>query len=636
MSSNPAPPPDANIFGRLAEALESDWATLARPNQLPPAGGWRIWLILAGRGFGKTRTINEFVRAEVERGTAARIALVAATASDYREVLVEGTCGLLAISPSWNRPTWEPTKRRLTWRNGAIATCFSADEPDRLRGPQHDLAICDELAAWRYPEAFEMLLLGLRMGKNPRVAIATTPRPTKIIRELVAREGKDVAVTRGSTLENAANLAPAYVTLIQDRYRGTRLERQEVFGELLEDVPGALWHRENLELTRVTEAPQMQRIVVAIDPAGSSEEGADMTGIVVAGLGQDGHGYVLDDLSGRYEPTEWARRALGAYHVWKADRIVCETNYGGEMVAATLAAVDPSVPVKTISSSRGKVLRAEPIAAFFEQRRAHIVGSQPELEDQACRFTSDWSRERDGSPDRVDALVFAMTELLLVAPPGGYIRESSLLPRPAADGAVPAPIEVPSDLLCVFASAAVGIGLDPAALGVVFFGVSVDPFRQHELLTILDWDLHQLSPDIIGGWFGGVQKRLNQLAQFSTFGHDGLVIDPGGFGETLYEQGMGRYEVTLLDNQKVITMTLAERALAASGHVQSGRVQITRPAYEQITAYNGTTKNHFLGQVGAFGVGTPPTEIGPLLAAFSNSVLVELHHPRKRRSVHNF
>ncbi|EQD36055.1 Phage DNA Packaging Protein, partial [mine drainage metagenome] len=211
-------------------------------------------MLLAGRGFGKTRTIVEFVRAEVEAGRACRIALLAATSSDCRDVLVSGHSGILNVFPEQSRPTYEPTKRLLTWPNGAIATMYSADEPDRLRGPQFDLAICDELAAWRYPEALDMLLLGLRIGKNPRVAIATTPRATKVIRDLLAREGKDVVVTRGSTLENSENLAPAYVEQIIERYKGTRLERQEIFGEVLEDTPGALWNRDIVEQTRVEDA----------------------------------------------------------------------------------------------------------------------------------------------------------------------------------------------------------------------------------------------------------------------------------------------------------------------------------------------------------------------------------------------
>lgn len=424
----PPEPPSAGFRRSFTEALKTDWRRIARPNQLPPPGDWRIWLLLAGRGFGKTRTIVEFVRAEVEAGRACRIALLAATASDCRDVLVSGHSGILNVFPEQTRPIYEPTKRLLTWPNGAIATMYSADEPDRLRGPQFDLAICDELAAWRYPLALDMLLLGLRIGKNPRVAIATTPRPTKVIRDLLAREGRDVAVTRGSTLENRANLAPAYVEQIIERYRGTRLERQEIFGEVLEDTPGAVWERENLEQTRVAEPPKdLQRIVVAIDPAGSSDEDADETGIVVAGLGAAGHCYVLEDLSGRYTPTEWARRALDAFHVWKADRLIAEKNFGGEMVSATIQAVDASAPVSTITSSRGKVLRAEPVAAFFMQRKAHMVGSHPELEDQMCRFTSDWTRSRDGSPDRVDALVFAVSELMSGLAAGEFFNLRALL-----------------------------------------------------------------------------------------------------------------------------------------------------------------------------------------------------------------
>lgn len=402
-----------NLAGALRTADEGDWRKIARPEQLPPAGDWRVWLILTGRGWGKTRSLVELAGMEARRGAAKRIALVGATAADVRDVLIEGPAGLLEVSPAWCRPVYEPSKRRLTWPNGAIATAFSADEPDRLRGPQNALAICDELAAWTRPEALDMLLLGMRIGKNPRVAIATTPRPTKVIRELLAREGKDVIVTRGSTLENRDNLAPAYVEQILSRYAGTRLERQEIHGQVLEDTPGALWKRDVLDACRVASPPaELTRVVVAIDPAGSSQEGADETGIIVAGVGEHGHGYVLEDLSGRFAPTEWAKRAIEAYHRFKADRIVAESNYGGEMVEATICAVDANVPVKMITSSRGKVLRAEPIAAFFEQRRAHLVGGMPVLEDQMCAFTSDWSRSRDGSPDRVDATVFALADLM--------------------------------------------------------------------------------------------------------------------------------------------------------------------------------------------------------------------------------
>lgn len=422
----------SDFFGGLADSLRnaevSDWSRIARPNQLPPPGDWRIWLLLAGRGFGKTRTVNEFVRGEVEAGRARRIALVAATSSDVRDVLVTGHSGILAISPDWNRPTYEPSKRLLTWPNGAIATMYSADEPDRLRGPQFDLAAVDELAAWKYPSALDMLLLGLRIGRNPRVAVATTPRPTRIIRELIAREGKDVVVTRGSTLENAANLAPAYVEQIIERYKGTRLERQEIFGEILLDVPGALFTLETLEQTRVLSAPQdLERVVIGVDPAGSSEVGADETGIIVAARGRDGNGYVVADLSGVMTPLDWARAAVNAYHEHRADLIVAERNFGGEMVSANIASVDPNVPVKLVTSSRGKVLRAEPVASLFAQRRAHLVGSHPALEDQACRFTADWDRGRDGSPDRIDAMVFALAELVIAPAAGNFFDVHALL-----------------------------------------------------------------------------------------------------------------------------------------------------------------------------------------------------------------
>lgn len=407
-----------SIFGSLAGVLkqQSDrsWRRTARANQLPPPGTWSIWLLVAGRGFGKTRTLCEFVRAEVERGAAGRIAFVAATAADARDVLTEGPSGILAISPEFNRPIYEPSKRRITWPSGAVATLFSADEADRLRGPQHDLAICDELAAWRYPEAWDMLMMGLRMGANPRCAVATTPRPVKLLRQLMAREGKDVVVTRGKTFDNRDNLAPQFISQIITRYEGTRLGRQELDGEILDDMPGALWTRALLDETRVEDAPQeLRRVVVAVDPAGSTAEGADETGIVVAGIDNRFHGYVLADHSGRYTPTEWASMAIRAYHTHRADRVIVEKNFGGEMVAATITSIDGSIPITEVSSSRGKVLRAEPISALFEQKRIHIVGANRELEDQMCAFSSDWDRSRDGSPDRVDALVFALTDLMM-------------------------------------------------------------------------------------------------------------------------------------------------------------------------------------------------------------------------------
>ena len=410
---------DPAILHQIAHALENDWSLHARANQLPPPGDWTIWMLLAGRGFGKTRAGAEFVRAEVEAGRARRVALVTATAADGRDVVVEGESGLLAISSPWCRPLYEPSKRRLSWPNGAIGTLYSAEEGDRLRGPQHDLAWADELAAWADPAAWDQLMFGLRLGRHPRAVVTTTPRPVKIIRDLLAREGQDVVVSRGSSYENRANLAPAFFAEIVRRYQGTRLGRQELEAEVLDDVPGALWTRDWIERGRVEQAPDLCRVVVAIDPAVTSGEEADETGIVVAGVSSDQRVYVLADLSGRMAPHEWARAAIGAYHRYKADCIVAEVNNGGEMVEAVLRQIDPNVAYRAVHASRGKVTRAEPCAALYEQGRAHHVGAFPQLEDQMCALTSDFDRKRAGySPDRADALVWAITTLVVEATPG--------------------------------------------------------------------------------------------------------------------------------------------------------------------------------------------------------------------------
>ncbi len=403
-----------NLATRLADALERDWSSKARPNQLLPTGDWWLWMILAGRGWGKTRTGSEAVRQWVEAGKAKRIALIGATAADVRDVMVEGESGILSVSPNWNRPEYEPSKRRLTWSNGCIATTFSADEPDRLRGPQHDHAWADELGAWRYPDAcWDMLQLGLRAGKHPRVIVTSTPRPTKLIRGLVAREGQGVIITKGSTYENRANLAQPFFDAIAARYEGTRIGRQELEAEILTDVAGALWQLDWIDRDRVLAAPDLRRIVVAIDPAVSTNEGSDETGIIVAGVGRDGHGYIIDDCSGRFAPHEWAARAIEAYHSHKADRIVAEVNQGGQMVEATIRVQAPKVAFKAVHASRGKVVRAEPVSALYEQKKVHHVAHLAQLEDQLCSFTSDYDRGRGGSPDRLDALVWALTELML-------------------------------------------------------------------------------------------------------------------------------------------------------------------------------------------------------------------------------
>lgn len=390
-----------------AQALWYTWEFWARPEQLAPAGSWYTWLILAGRGWGKTRSGVEYVRGKVERGEWRRVALVASTAADARDVIVEGESGFLATAPPNFRPVYEPSKRRLTWPNGAIATTYSAEKPDTLRGPQHDGALADELAKWRYEEAWDQLLLGLRLGEDPRVVVMTTPRPTKIIKDLF--KDSTTAVSGGSTYQNVANLAPAFTRKIISKYQGTRLGRQELYAEILGDNPGALWTRDTLEENRVTRIPEMKRIVVAIDPAATSGEDADDTGIVVAGLGRDGHGYVLDDLSVHVSPNEWAKQAISAYHKYQADRIVAEINNGGEMVETTIRTVERHIPYRALHASRGKQTRAEPVAALYEQHRVHHLGMFSQLEDQLC----EWVPGEAESPDRLDALVWAITELML-------------------------------------------------------------------------------------------------------------------------------------------------------------------------------------------------------------------------------
>lgn len=400
-----------------AEILAHEWAFWARPAQLAPSGDWTTWLILAGRGFGKTRTSVEWAREQAEAMPGSRGALVGRTAADTRDVLVEGESGILAISPPWFRPTYEPSKRRLTWPNGSVATLYSADKPDLLRGPQHHWAVVDELAAWRYAEAWDQLQFGLRLGKRPRVVVATTPRPTKIIKELV--KARTTVVTRGSTYDNAANLAPTFLTQIVSRYEGTRLGRQELMAEILEDVPGALWTRDVLDAGRAKAAPTtLVRVVVGVDPAITADDDSNETGVIVAGIDERGHVYVLEDGSLRASPAAWAKRVVQLYDRHRADRVVAEVNQGGAMVEHTIATAarmmgehgeraGRSVPYRAVRATRGKYVRAEPVSALYEQGKVHHVGMLPELEDQLCTWVPG-----DDSPDRLDALVWAVTDLL--------------------------------------------------------------------------------------------------------------------------------------------------------------------------------------------------------------------------------
>ena len=400
-----------------AAHLLHDWGFWARPEQHPPETRWETWLVLAGRGFGKTRTGAEWVRAEAESGRRRRIALVGPTLRDVRKTMVEGEAGVVSISPPWFRPLYVKTAQRLVWPNGVVADLYSAERPERLRGPSHDAAWADELAAWTHlEETWDNLELTLRGGSDPKRVVTTTPKPRQGLKRLIA--DPTTYVTRGSTSANAANLAKGYITRLERRYAGTRLGRQELNAEMLEDAEGALWSLKRLDQLRVAAPPDLVRVVVAVDPAVSTGPRSAETGIVVAGLGADGLGYVLADRSGRFRPEEWAGRAISAFRAHRADRIVGEVNNGGDLVEATLRAVDASLPFRAVSASRGKRIRAEPVAALYEQNRVRHVGSLPRLEDQMVGWQPG---DEAASPDRVDALVWAFTDLMLGAPSFFYV-----------------------------------------------------------------------------------------------------------------------------------------------------------------------------------------------------------------------
>ncbi len=400
----------SGLSGLSAQMASYHWPLWARDSQLPPPEPWNIWLLMAGRGFGKTRTGAEWVRSRVESGRAGRIALIARTAADARDVMIEGDSGLLSVCPPWRRPRFESTKRRLTWPNGAFALTFSSHEPDQLRGPQFDSAWCDELASWDHArETWDNLSFGLRLGDRPQCVVTTTPKPMDVLRDLLARE--DVKITRGSSYENSAFLASAFIEGIRRRYEGSRTGRQEIYAELLEEAEGALWRREWIDSARVADAPPLARVFVAIDPAMTSRPESAETGIVVAGRDDDGDGYILADGSGRMSPDRWARRALELFERFRADRVIGEVNNGGDLVRHTLriAAEDGALPYRAVHASRGKYARAEPVAALYEQGRVHHVGTFPQLEDQMCS----WEPTSRQSPDRADALVWALTELMV-------------------------------------------------------------------------------------------------------------------------------------------------------------------------------------------------------------------------------
>lgn len=412
-----------SLPGSLPSNLLDLWEIYARRDQLPPPEPWLIWLLLGGRGSGKTRAGAEWIRSQVADHGKRRIALVAPTLTDAREVMLEGESGLLSIGLPTERPTFISSRRRLEWPNGAIGQVFSAEDPDGLRGPQFDCAWADEFCAWTYPDyALSNLRLGLRLGVNPQLTITTTPKPLPALSKLLASTG--VKTIRVTTADNAQFLAPTFLAAMEDAYGGTRLGRQELGGEFLMDAEDALWSRAGLEASRVRDSPDMDKIIVAIDPPVTSGAKSDACGLVV--VGRTGHGrhtkaiVLFDGTVQGLSPEAWSAKAIGLYHRWQADYLLVEVNQGGEMVRSVLATVDPKIPVKTVYAKKSKHLRAEPVAALYEQGRVHHVGTFPQLEDELCMLGTSSMRR---SPDRADALVWAVTELLLTSRSAPRIRK---------------------------------------------------------------------------------------------------------------------------------------------------------------------------------------------------------------------
>ena len=390
------------------------WLKTARPNQLLPKGEWSTWLILAGRGFGKTRTGAESLRLLIEKHGYRRIALIGASQIQTRSIMVEGVSGILSCYKDTSRaPKIRGSKQELVFKNGAVATCFGGDQVDQLRGPQFDLAWIDEFSKFRRPEALlEQLSFSLRLGHAPKCIITTTPRPLKILEELIKRE--DVVMTKGSTFENEKNLAPTFLTQVAKQFQHTKLGAQELYGEILSEQEGALWQRSMIHYKQPEYdhrgLPDLSRIVISIDPATTHHDKSDETGITVVGVDKAGYAYVLEDLSGRHSPLSWGQKAVDAYHKYKADRIIAETNKGGDLVERVIRSIDPSASYKEVRATRGKSTRAEPVAALYESERIYHVRPFTKLEEQMCSYVPGITSK---SPDRIDALVWGMTELLL-------------------------------------------------------------------------------------------------------------------------------------------------------------------------------------------------------------------------------
>jgi len=391
--------------------LSNNWHKTARDQQLTPYGNWDIWLILAGRGWGKTRTGAEDIAFYALSNPESICAVVTPTFGDIRRVAFGGPSGLMSIIPkecllSGRGQGYNSSSAEIRLYNGSKIMGFSATEPDRLRGPQFHRAWCDELAAWQYADTFDQLMFGLRLGKKPQCIITTTPKPTPLIKSLVKRN--NIVITRGSTFDNAENLAQSALTMLKEKYANTRLGRQELYAEIVDEVEGALWKPSMIDEKRLSELPdKLKRIVIAVDPAVTNQEGSDETGIVVCGKGYDNRYYILDDLSARMSADAWANVVVNTFYKYEADRVIAEVNNGGDLVERLLRTVDSSVPYTAVRSSKGKLVRAEPISALYEQGKVSHVGTFSKLEDQMCSYTLD-SRS---SPDRLDALVWGLTEL---------------------------------------------------------------------------------------------------------------------------------------------------------------------------------------------------------------------------------
>ena len=390
-----------------AEDILYDWEVWARPKQLPPPGDWLTWMILTGRGWGKTRAGSEWVNDQAKKG-AKHIALIGQTKADVRDTMIElGPASILKVSNPKFRPEYEPSKRRLTWPNGCVGTIYSGDEPDQVRGPSHDRTWMDELAKFKYPQQiWDNLMFGLREGEDMRILVTTTPRPIAIIKNLI--KDPNTIPVRGSTYENKDNLPKKYFDYVIAPYVGTRLGQQEIEGKILEDNPNALWTRKIIDDNRVSKVPELIRIVVAVDPEATDTETSAETGIIAGGLGTDGHGYVLNDATIKGSPDTWGKAVVAEYYKFGADRIVAEVNNGGDMVKFVIHTIDKDVSYKDVHAAKGKHTRAEPVSALYEQGRIHHVGNFPDLEEQLCEWVPG-----DKSPDRLDANVWLMTELIL-------------------------------------------------------------------------------------------------------------------------------------------------------------------------------------------------------------------------------